>query len=84
MPDTAISNLTAAGTVHSDDLLVDVDVHDLTMASSGTDKKLTVSQLFGAITGDVAVSGLASKVTTTAGTNIRGLIYAFAARNIIM
>jgi hypothetical protein len=45
-----ISGLTAAGTLHSDDLLVDVDVHDTSMASTGTDKKLAVSQLMTGMT----------------------------------
>ena len=56
MADTKISALAAVGTLHSDDLLVDVDVHDTTMAASGTDKKLTVNQLIGGATsGQVVV-----------------------------
>lgn len=48
--DSTVSALTSIGTLHSDDLLMDVDVHDQTMASTGTNKKLTVSQLVGSAT----------------------------------
>lgn len=47
MADESISQLAAYSTQHSDDLMVIVDVHDVSMAPSGTDKKMTVSQLFG-------------------------------------
>lgn len=40
-----ITDLAAVGTLHSNDLLIDVDVHDTTMAATGTNKKLTVAQL---------------------------------------
>lgn len=47
MADTKISALTqlAATDTQADDLLVIVDVHDTTMAGTGTDKKITVSDL---------------------------------------
>lgn len=43
-----ISQYTQAGTVTASDLLVMVDVSDTTMGSSGTTKKMTLSQLPGA------------------------------------
>jgi hypothetical protein len=45
--DTKITALTAYGTEHGNDVLPIVDVHDTTMASSGTDKACTIYQLFG-------------------------------------
>jgi hypothetical protein len=71
MPDTKISALTTYTTLHTDDLLVGVDVHDTTMASSGTDKKLTPSQLFGALTGDVTASGFATTIAASAVTTTK-------------
>ena len=47
MADEPISSLTAYSTQHGDDLYVVVDVHDTTMASTGTDKKATTYQVFG-------------------------------------
>ena len=47
MADTKISALTAYGTEHGDDLLAVVDVHDTSMAASGTDKAATVYKVFG-------------------------------------
>ncbi len=44
---TKISGLTAYSTQHASDLLVIVDVSDTTMGATGTDKKVTTSQLFG-------------------------------------
>jgi hypothetical protein len=68
MPDTKISALTADTTLHTDDWLVVVDTHDTTMASSGTDKKLTPAQLFGALSGDVGYSGFAGTIAAAAVT----------------
>ncbi len=68
MADTKISALAAVGTLHADDLLVDVDVHDTSMAASGTDKKLTITQLTGALTGDVIYTGLAGVIANSAVT----------------
>jgi hypothetical protein len=80
MPDTKISALTAYTTLHTDDLLVGVDTHDTTMASSGTDKKLTPSQLFAALTGDVTYSGFAGTIgasaVTTSKINAAAVTYA--------
>lgn len=42
-----ISQLAALSSLQPDDLLVAVDVHDTTMAASGTDKKATWAQLLG-------------------------------------
>jgi hypothetical protein len=67
MADEPISGLTAYSTVHSDDLYVVVDVHDTTMAPTGTDKKATLAQILAGLTGDVAYSGLAATVATTGG-----------------
>lgn len=47
---TKISGLSSVGTLHSDDLLIDVDTHDTSMAATGTDKKLTVAQLASGMT----------------------------------
>jgi hypothetical protein len=68
MADTRTSALAPATTLHADDLLVVVDTHDTSMASTGTDKKLTPAQLFGALTGDVAYSGLAGTIAAAAVT----------------
>ena len=40
-----ISQYAAIGSVQTDDLLVVVDVHDTSMAPTGTDKKMTLAQL---------------------------------------
>ena len=64
---TKVSGLVAYSTVHSDDLLLIVDVHDTTMASSGSDKKATLGQVLGGLTGDVTWSGLAGTVAKTGG-----------------
>ena len=55
-----LSGYTAITTVHADDELVVVDVHDTSMAATGTTKKMTLSQLPGA--------GLAVVITTTGST----------------
>jgi hypothetical protein len=68
MADTPISGLVAYATVHPQDLTVVVDTTNTSMASTGTDSKATIGQLLGAITGDVAISGLAATVTKTNGT----------------
>ena len=68
MADTQISALVADVTLHTDDLLVVVDTHDTSMASSGTDKKLTPSQLFAALTGDVTYSGFGGTISNGAVT----------------
>jgi hypothetical protein len=47
MADTKISALAAYSTQHGDDLFAVVDVHDTSMAASGTDKKATAYQVFG-------------------------------------
>ena len=70
MADTPISGLTAIQTVEQDDLLVIVDVHDTTMASTGTDKQMTIAQLLEAITGDVSFSSLASTVDSVGGISV--------------
>src|SRR5262249_43203139 len=44
MPDTKITDLAAYSTAHADDLLCAVDVHDTSMAASGTDKRMTLAQ----------------------------------------
>ncbi len=48
-----ITRLTALTTPASGDLLAIVDVSDTTMAASGTDKKLAITNLFGAIPVDI-------------------------------
>ncbi len=68
MADTAISALASYVTVHSDDLLLVVDVHDTSMAVAGTDKKSTVSVLLGGLTGDVTYVGLAGTIAANAVT----------------
>lgn len=64
---TKISALTALTVAKPDDLVAIVDVHDTTMAASGTDKKITVADLIG-----LAPSGDTSGATDYA--NINGLI----------
>jgi hypothetical protein len=59
---SALATLTGAD-VETDDLLVIVDVHDTTMASSGTDKKLTVAALLEGL----ALAGGPGKFTGTLG-----------------
>lgn len=49
MADELITGLAALTTPASGDLLCIVDVSDTTMAATGTDKKITVTYLFGAI-----------------------------------
>lgn len=49
MPDIKITSLVAASSVYADDLLLMVDVHDPSMAPTGTDKKVSVSQLAAAM-----------------------------------
>lgn len=71
MADTKISALSAAGAMHTDDLLVVVDTHDTSMAASGTDKRLALAQLFAALTGDVAYSGFAGTIANNAVTDAK-------------
>ena len=62
-----ITQYTAITSVQSDDLLAVVDVHDTSMAPSGTTKKMTVSQLLGG-TGTVSsVFGRTGAVTAVSG-----------------
>lgn len=68
--DTKISALPGVGTLHIDDYLIVVDTHDTTQAPTGTDKKLTPSQLFGTSVGDVTYSGF----TATVG-QVNGVTY---------
>lgn len=42
---TALTQLTAPAVAPIDDVLVIVDVHDTTMAGSGTNKKITIADL---------------------------------------
>ena len=49
--DSKISALPGVGTLHTDDLFIVVDTHDTSLAPTGTDKKLTPSQLFGQVNG---------------------------------
>jgi hypothetical protein len=82
MADSKITALTADTTLHADDVEGIVDTHDPTMASSGTNKRITMSQLFGSLTGDVTYSGLAgtigagavtyAKMQTIAGLSLLG------------
>lgn len=67
-----ITDLTAVGTLHTDDLLVDVDVHDTTMAATGTDKKLTIAQLGTGLSTLAAIPYHA--VSTPAGSAITGTL----------
>lgn len=69
MADTKITALGAAGTLQTDDVLLYVDVNDSTMASSGTDKQLTLGGLFAALGGDLSVSGFSATVSKTNGTS---------------
>lgn len=62
-----ITAYTALATPQSDDVLPIVDVHDTTMASSGTTKKITIGNLLG-----LAPSGDTTGVTDTA--NVQGLL----------
>lgn len=65
-PDTPISSLKPYTTQHPDDLLVIVDVHDTSMAPSGTDDRVTVAQLFGSpANGDLVgwVNGVPAPIT---------------------
>jgi hypothetical protein len=48
MANAKVSDLTPYTVVHNDDLLMVVDVHDITMTSSGTSKKATWSQILAA------------------------------------
>ena len=71
MADTKTSSLTADTTPHGDDLVMIVDTHDTTMATSGTNKKATLSQLIGSpsagqllyATGSPVVPAGAAKLT---------------------
>jgi hypothetical protein len=65
--DTKISALTAYSTEHGDDLLPIVDVHDTSMAASGTDKKATVNQLFGSPSSGQVLYWSGSSTGTPAG-----------------
>ncbi len=69
MADEQITQLTAWTTLHTDDLLVGVDVHDASMAASGTDKNMTVSFLLAALLGDVLYSGLTGTIQAGAVTS---------------
>lgn len=62
-----ITAYTSLALVRTDDLLPIVDVHDTTMASSGTTKKITVASLTG-----LAPSGDSTGATDTS--NIQGLL----------
>lgn len=70
MADQAISALSGYTTVHNDDLFVLVDVHDTSMAPSGTDKKATYLQVAAAISGMIGITPILSIVNggTGAGT----------------
>ena len=70
MPDEPISQLTALTNLEPDDLLVTVDIHDQTMATSGTDKKMTVAQLFGTPSTGQLVGWQGEPVGITLGTNL--------------
>lgn len=72
--DAKISQLTAYGTQHADDLFAIVDVHDTTMAASGTDKKATVSQIFGGPSNGnlIAWEGVPVPVTVGSGLTLSG------------
>lgn len=73
MADTKITDLTAYGTEHGDDVFPVVDVHDTTMAGSGTDKKATVNQVFGAPTSGQLVYWSGSATGTPAGAAHAGI-----------
>ncbi len=66
MADTKISGLTAVSVLDVNDMIPVVDIDDTTMASTGTDKRLTPAQLFAALTGDVTFAGFAGTITAGA------------------
>ena len=73
MADTKVSALAAYTTLHTDDLLLVIDVHDVSMAGSGTDKKMTVSQLYAGLpvlvaSGSGHAAGIAPDPGSSAGT----------------
>jgi hypothetical protein len=84
MADTKITALATGTVLHSDDWLVYVDVHDTSMASTGTDKKIAPATVAAAITiaesqvtgltSDLATlsSGLAAKATDTLVVHLAG------------
>ena len=65
--DELITQLAAMASWATDDLVVVVDVHDATMAPSGTDKRATLAALFAQLTGDVGVAGFTATVAHVNG-----------------
>lgn len=72
MADTKITDLAAAGTLATGDLLPVVDVSDTSMAASGTDKKLTLDGLKGFVTAPVC---LLQEVGSFASSSASGTYY---------
>lgn len=68
MPDTKISALSSLSSLASGDLFAVVDVSDGTMAGTGTDKKLSYSDLTTALTTSLGLLTVVSGVRTSATT----------------
>src|SRR5262245_4423537 len=69
MSATAITQLAAYTTFHADDVFVIVDRHDTSMASTGTDKYISLDDFWGSLTGDVTVDVAVTSFAATIANN---------------
>ncbi|CEF48251.1 unnamed protein product [uncultured bacterium] len=62
----SVSQLTAYTTLHLDDLILVIDVHDTSMAPTGTDKRATIAQVLAGFSGGVGTGTVSATSVVTA------------------